>query len=75
MRNAGRKREANTLSNPTIVAVFVAVYLAAVFVGTLAFLRMRRENEDLRDRLNAFEREAHRAAEADHSDVVSGTGA
>jgi hypothetical protein len=43
-----------------IVAVFFGVYLVAVFVGSLALLRMKRENQELRDRLEAIERERHR---------------
>lgn len=42
---------------PTISAVFLVIYLVAVFAGVLALLRLRRENEALRERIEALERE------------------
>ena len=45
------------MTNPTIIAVFLVVYLVAVFAGALALLRVRRENEELRERIDAMARE------------------
>ena len=60
------------MTNPTIVAIFVGVYLVAVFAGSLAFLRMRRENQELRDRIEAVEHDRQRLDDAVHAELRSG---
>ena len=56
MCDANYSFEGSPVTTSTIIALFLGVYLVAVFAGALAFLRMRRENEELRDRIAAMER-------------------
>lgn len=53
-----------------MVTILICIYVAAVFTGSLAYLRVRRENERLRDyvdelmqELRVREREDHRRSE------------
>lgn len=48
------------MNSDTIAMAFAVIYLVAVFAATLAFLRMRRENEELRDKLEAIAAERRR---------------
>ena len=56
------------MSSGTILSVALAFYMLAIFTAMLAFLRMRRENEELRDKLKLLEEARRWQAHEDRGD-------